>query len=998
MAQAAWLPLSASAERRSEFDILKSASLHRSRDRSMSLDFPPSAPQHSLYSQQDLDHPFSSLSNGDLPAPSHQHQSSHLPLNGHVLDRSDPMDVADHGSYDIFSNSAQSSVPNQRYRGSTSSNSSMPSSYGLGVDNMYSQSPFSESLPQFHNPSPNPYDLMGSGGLPSSYSSGKPSPLTPNDSVGSLHHSSAFPFNNGQTKDFNNNHDFPNVLDRRMSYPSDYNDDYNGMNSGIGLGSFASPLPPFQPDRLGRMQPDSRYPPSVIPPLSHPSHLHQNHPPDLVHGVNPMDFSPRSGEMYSMAPNPHMDFSRMSGLDESISRVRLNGSGAATDLQTFIRPYLDQYVRTPNRLAFGERTVIVMSSKVAQKSYGTEKRCVIQVFFLCPPPTAIMIGNSWWSDVTRRGEEPKLAPPRVVVSISGEPAPQEGSIEWTSATGKAFDISDPPTGTTYIGRCVGKQLFISDVDEKKKKVEALVKIMAPSSDDEPERVIGTFPSRPIKVISKPSKKRQSAKNLELCINHGSTISLFHRLRSQTVSTKYLCVSGSGSSFKGSDGAPLMGLDQRSRSQTPSFIARTASWDPFIMYIVDVNKPAGGVDSPPPPPPQPEYPSPPPNAIPFTNNGSQIPVYYNQTVVLQCLTSGVVSPVLIIRKVDHQTTVVGGGLQEGAKGIADHYCAPGEVCGDPVSQLHKIAFEVYDPAKGAPEGATTGISGAFLSCQGEKVNTFRPLEGRQWRNPPASRESDSPDAMPASPMATTPTSSTGTGDYFGSSTNGSSAPTSPDPSEFPSNDGGRVKKGKRGSGSSSGSSLSMSKPVSQKGRRRPTSAGSAGSGSRRGSGGDSGASSGALWQVDIGETSVWTIVGTDQVRYNFYVPPVLYDSQNSPSGSFPIPSKPVTPFPGVVKYLPPDRASEAPKANCAASRAVLAKPNPHASKMLTLYGENFSKTDPVTVFFGSEPSPYVEVRCTEVLGCLPPDSGTTKRRPIILVRPDGVVFPSSTYYP
>lgn len=227
-----------------------------------------------------------------------------------------------------------------------------------------------------------------------------------------------------------------------------------------------------------------------------------------------------------------------------------------------------------------------------------------------------MIGNSWWSDVTRRGEEPKLCPPRVVVSISGEPAPQEGSIEWTSATGKAFDVSDPPTGTTYIGRCVGKQLFISDVDEKKKKVEALVKIMAPSSDDEPERVIGTFPSRPIKVISKPSKKRQSAKNLEresqllprvpalrppiggravavtrkskakpqfvsiVCINHGSTISLFHRLRSQTVSTKYLCVSGSGSSFKGSDGAPLMGLDQRSRAQTPSFIARTASWGKY----------------------------------------------------------------------------------------------------------------------------------------------------------------------------------------------------------------------------------------------------------------------------------------------------------------------------------------------------------------------------------------------------------------------------------
>lgn len=219
--------------------------------------------------------------------------------------------------------------------------------------------------------------------------------------------------------------------------------------------------------------------------------------------------------------------------------------------------------------------------------------------FLCPPPTAIMIGNSWWSDSFRRGEDAKLAPPRAVISISGEPSPQEGTVEWTGTSGKAFDVADPPSGTTYIGRCVGKQLFISDVDEKRKKVEALVKIMAPASDEEPERVIGTFSSRPIKVISKPSKKRQSAKNLErqslsyclswlntnvlpaVCINHGSTISLFHRLRSQTVSTKYLCVSGSGASFKGSDGAPLPGVDARHRSATPSFVARTASWGKSI---------------------------------------------------------------------------------------------------------------------------------------------------------------------------------------------------------------------------------------------------------------------------------------------------------------------------------------------------------------------------------------------------------------------------------
>ena len=279
-----------------------------------------------------------------------------------------------------------------------------------------------------------------------------------------------------------------------------------------------------------------------------------------------------------------------------------------------------------------------------------------------------------------------------------------------------------------------------------------------------------------------------------------------------------------------------------------------------MYIVDVNKPAGGIDTPPPPPPQPDFPSPPPNAIPFTNNGSQIPIYYNQTVVLQCLTSGVVSPVLIIRKVDHQTTVVGGGLQEGAKGVADHYCTPGEVCGDPVSQLHKIAFEVYDPNKGTPEPGTTGISGAFLSCMGEKVNTYRPVEGRQWNSsvmPPT--EADSPGAMPSSPVVSTPTSATGTADYFGANGNSTSVPSSPVPGEFPSNDGGKVKKGKRGSSSAG---TGMSKASSQKGRRRPTSAGGSTTSSRRGSG-DSAASSGALWQVDIGETSVWTIVGVGE---------------------------------------------------------------------------------------------------------------------------------------
>ncbi|KAE9411288.1 LAG1-DNAbind-domain-containing protein [Gymnopus androsaceus JB14] len=906
------------------------------RERKVSMDFPSGSQQHS-YSQSDIDHPFPSLHNPD----------------------------PDHASYDLFSHSAPNSF-GARYRGNASSN------YGLTGDNLYSQQSFNDSAPSFGG-SNAPYDMIPS--LPSSYGSGKISPLTPNDSVGPLHHSPPFPVGGKEFPPQN----FPDFTsDRRLSsvssatFNSDLSEDF-AMNSPNHNLPFPSTALQHFGDRLGRFQSGANSGISPISPTAHSPDVLRGVAPHATHGYR-QDNGMNSFDDAQYMGNPHGDY-RMSGVDEQLARVGLRGPslmGTSNDLQTFIRPYLEQYVRTTNRLAFGERTVIVMSSKVAQKSYGTEKR------FLCPPPTAIMIGNSWWSDVHRRGEDPKICPPRVVISISGEPAPQEGSIEWTGSSGKSFDISDPPSGTTYIGRCVGKQLFISDVDEKKKKVEALVKIMAPSADDEPERVIGVFPSRPIKVISKPSKKRQSAKNLELCINHGSTISLFHRLRSQTVSTKYLCVSGSGSAFKGSDGAPLMGLDQRSRTNTPSFIARTASWDPFVMYIVDVNKPPGGGIDVPPPPAQPDYPSPPPNAIPFTSNGSQIPIYYNQTVVLQCLTSGVVSPVLIIRKVDHQTTVVGGGLQEGAKGVADHYCCPGE--------LHKIAFEVYDGSKGMPEAGTPGITGAFLSCMGEKVNTYRPIDGRQW-NTGGNNGGTSP-ILPPSPVTGTPASSNSS-EYFGHSMD--SAPASPSSPDFLSNDGGRVKK-KRGSSSAGGPSKNPAK-----GRRRPSSAGSVTSG-RRGSTSDSGASSGALWQVDIGETSVWTIVGTDQIRYNFYVPPLLFDNQHAPPGSFPIPSKPVTPFPGVVKYLPPDRAAEAPKTNCASSRAMLSKPNPHASKMLTVYGENFSKTDPVNVFFGAEPSPYVEVRCTEVLGCLPPEQQVAKRRPIVLVRGDGVVFPSNTMYP
>lgn len=126
---------------------------------------------------------------------------------------------------------------------------------------------------------------------------------------------------------------------------------------------------------------------------------------------------------------------------------------------------------------------------------------------MCPPPTTILSGASWVQPSIDGTNKPLT--PNLVIHILGEKTSQNGVLEWK----KNETVIDPTTSlvgdTGVTGNCVSKHLHINDADEKRKRVEVLVKITLGNG-----HLLGTFSSKGIKVISKPSKKRQSLKNIE----------------------------------------------------------------------------------------------------------------------------------------------------------------------------------------------------------------------------------------------------------------------------------------------------------------------------------------------------------------------------------------------------------------------------------------------------------------------------------------------------
>ncbi|XP_067361235.1 recombining binding protein suppressor of hairless-like protein isoform X2 [Channa argus] len=177
--------------------------------------------------------------------------------------------------------------------------------------------------------------------------------------------------------------------------------------------------------------------------------------------------------------------------------------------------------REPAREANADQSVIILHAKVAQKSYGNEKR------FFCPPPCVYIRGHGWriMQDHLKAagcGDS--------VYGLCGYMCLDSSSQSQADMFKLVFD--EQPNSRMF---ACAKSLFISDQD-KRKHFRLLLQLFLGN-----RREVGSFQSRMIKVISKPSQKRQSMKNADLCISSCSRVALFNRLRSQTVSTRYLSV-------------------------------------------------------------------------------------------------------------------------------------------------------------------------------------------------------------------------------------------------------------------------------------------------------------------------------------------------------------------------------------------------------------------------------------------------------------------------
>ncbi|KAG1104743.1 hypothetical protein G6F42_017048 [Rhizopus arrhizus] len=489
-----------------------------------------------------------------------------------------------------------------------------------------------------------------------------------------------------------------------------------------------------------------------------------------------------------------------------------------------------------------------------------------------------------------------------------------------------------------------------------------------------------------------------------------------------------------------------------------FVARTTCWDPFVIWVVDTTRsPSDAKES-----DTPEdfigrnaytrnIPYPPPPAIALKNKTSQlIPIHYNQHVVLQCLTTGLVSPVMIIRKVDKASTVVGGAQSTDDLNLMGGGEYGDEVLGDPVSQLHKVALQiVQDPQQqqqpkqpdvnyfGAPSFSSSSSATApqvmmprtcrpvtYLACLNDMVGMHKTTDARK-------------PIVPATP-APKPTS-----------TSSSSNPTSNLMHPWDDVDamfditsqeaGGKIVRKRRVSTDPSsmmdnGSKLFDASDILNDPRRRvnslnddytfyhnmpsiappgisrpqqhqhevsrkssisssgSTSTANGGVGGRRASVQNQGLNGlGAYWHEDVSDAAVWTIVGTDCATYTFLSPSEeVLQHDGSDSMTSPLPSNAT--FSTTTPTPFPSLIQMTSKSSLDSKDQI----------QLSLHGENFSRD--LQVWFGDVKATNVEYRSRELMICrVPPKNEllstkhTYDQIPILLVRGDGTICKTNKTY-
>lgn len=161
-------------------------------------------------------------------------------------------------------------------------------------------------------------------------------------------------------------------------------------------------------------------------------------------------------------------------------------------------------------------TVVCLHAAVAQKSYGSEKR------FLCPPPV-VRIETPY---AVLKTQQLSMC----IVTENGERGPDQRS----------------PLDNNMVANF--KYLHVAGT-AKSKSFQLALEISEPNlspptdqaPDSHPDRVWASFDSAPVTIISKPSKKTAKTRNISSCILAGGPVSLFNRINSQTVRTKYMTV-------------------------------------------------------------------------------------------------------------------------------------------------------------------------------------------------------------------------------------------------------------------------------------------------------------------------------------------------------------------------------------------------------------------------------------------------------------------------